>query len=1174
MADSSHVIKSTLEFDDGDIAKRLKLIEQQFKRMAKTIARMDRRGNGMNDRFKKLDNNLGKLSRTVQGLFRGFTRLFTMFAKFSFLAMAGEIALFSAALLGVKLALITGRAAASLYNITLKGLSVTAASVASALATAAAAMRQFQEAQLSPFLGGGVTGMGQVARMGRGLGATTSGLLGGQGSQQLIGSLARAGFSGGTGIRLGQQVSALFNYDPKAAAQFVGTLGQARTTGSLGPAIQALTAAPGFAKNTNISATNLSGLVSLINSGNIINPAFAGQGDLLGRTFIGTAKTSFVGLRDQFADVGDDLLEPMRQSFLQIANILRENFLGLQVIIQRFGADSMGPTMVTIFDRMMRFITENVIDHLGNIKEMGENFVGFFRSVRNFFVGMGDFLGRYEPAANVIIDMFKAASNANKSSLFRDFSRNLVSNRDSIMQFGSSMGKFMGGVFNLFEAGNNAFFGGGIDRIGSIVNAIVDEVFPAMKDFFGAASPLMERLPTILEMIADGLRMLTPVMSGLFQVVGQLVDAMKFLGAGGLLGIGALGMTGRGRRGMSRMAGGRGGMMAIGRGIMPVMMGMAGANAIYGSLGDTFYGRNTQYGLPNFNTQSTFALGGAGIGAMIAGLLGTGNIPAALLMGAIAGTTAAFGINFAGDLAKHFGAADPEKNLSKIYGTMFHPGMIAVNDDYSAADFRRDNLAFHTLFNTDLDLMRLMADPSIEFQEAANPLQRRLGITTSRKQFQFLQEASGLFNDAIMANAKTGKKGDSEEFKRFLTSIGINADTANRNDLFDILTGQGDLGFDFAGKSEAAIEALLRRERQNQTAGVSQANLALGSFTSTVMMSRDAISSFASKLGLDMMNLSREQSKAVGTMAAASAMLFDRNLGLIPDIGNSGVGRAEKRASASAALNAIIAGDVSTAAITDFLSKFAVHEVSLGNSPDLAGLAALIHLQRRIRLGSFGANTAKVQDVVNVGTDNFFAELSARTFIEQDVLQRIFDNNGGMVTGDNAFSPSGLGALDRHIGKQLELRQAISGTAGMGFFQRLKILQSTGFNFQGSSRARRIFVEALMEDTGMELNKFIGMSEGQFATNMQAHVNQGNIDQNELAKALSQAFVGVDMQENQLELINQGVRALPEEIAKAMDNLIEIYINDGSDGGDVSLGVTTAVQNGFLNITDALRSIN
>ena len=181
MADSSHVIKSTLEFDDGDIAKRLKLIEQQFKRMAKTIARMDRRGNGMNDRFKKLDNNLGKLSRTVQGLFRGFTRLFTMFAKFSFLAMAGEIALFSAALLGVKLALITGRAAASLYNITLKGLSVTAASVASALATAAAAMRQFQEAQLSPFLGGGVTGMGQVARMGRGLGATTSGLLGGQG---------------------------------------------------------------------------------------------------------------------------------------------------------------------------------------------------------------------------------------------------------------------------------------------------------------------------------------------------------------------------------------------------------------------------------------------------------------------------------------------------------------------------------------------------------------------------------------------------------------------------------------------------------------------------------------------------------------------------------------------------------------------------------------------------------------------------------------------------------------------------------------------------------------------------------------------------------------------------------------------------------------------------------
>ena len=971
----------------------------------------------------------------------------------------------------------------------------------------------------------------------------------------------------------------MFNYDPKAAAQFVGTLGQARTTGSLGPAIQALTAAPGFAKNTNISATNLSGLVSLINSGNIINPAFAGQGDLLGRTFIGTAKTSFVGLRDQFADVGDDLLEPMRQSFLQIANILRENFLGLQVIIQRFGADSMGPTMVTIFDRMMRFITENVIDHLGNIKEMGENFVGFFRSVRNFFVGMGDFLGRYEPAANVIIDMFKAASNANKSSLFRDFSRNLVSNRDSIMKFGSSMGQLMGGVFSLFEAGNNAFFGGGIDRIGSVVNAIVDEVFPAMKDFFGAASPLMERLPTILEMIADGMRMLTPVMSGLFQVVGQLVDAMKFLGAGGLLGVGALGMTGRGRRGMSRMAGGRGGMMGMARGIMPVMAGLTGGNMIANAFMPTLYGRNTQYGLPNFNTQATFAGGGAMLAMMASalGLTGGAALPLVLLAGASAGLGSAFGLDLAGD----FFRANPLQKIPLIggffegaFGFAHDPEKIAAKEalrsfrDITAGGsatgaFNRANLfSLNKQFVFDNDAFLQFA-----------------GIDSNRAQFNYLNEVGGLYKTALETYYRTGEF-DNADSEKLLLALGIGGAGVNVKEtvkgLFNMHDpNEGDykdFNVDFVGLTTQTVERFQRIERQNQMAGLTQANMALGTFASTVMMSRDAISSFASKLGLDMMNLSREQSKAVGTMAAASAMLFDRNMGLIPDIGNSGVGRAEKRASASAALNAIIAGDVSTAAVTDFLSKFAVHEVSLGNSPDLAGLAGLIHLQRRIRLGSFGANTAKVQDIVNVGTDNFFAELSARTFIGQDELLSIFNNNGGMVTGDNAFSPSGLGALDRHIAKQLELRQAISGTAGMGFFQRLKILQNTGFDFSRNNKARRIFVEALMEDTGMELNKFIGMGEGQFATNMQAHVNQGNIDQNELARALSQAFVGVDMQENQLELINQGVRALPEEIAKELENLVVISMNDGADGGDVGIGVKTALQGTeFLNLSEALR---
>ena len=418
MADSQQDLIIVTRLEVEQVAAKLKKLEQQIKRLQDRVNKFDRDGA---NKFNKIDKVLQKLNKTVGAVFKGFTRLFTMFAKFSFLAMAGEIAIFTAGLLAVKLALLTGRAAASLYNITLKGLSVTAAGLATALSTAAAAMRQFQEAQLSPFLGGGLKGQTQVARMSRGFGATTTGLLGMEGSQQVAGALARAGFKGGTAIGLAQNVGAMTNYDPKAMMQIIQALGAASAgTGSTSAALGAVRNAVGFNKGANLNFTNVSGLVGAINSGNLTADAFKGQGDFLSRTMIGTFKTSFAGIRDMFADVGVDLLEPMRQAFLGIAQSLRENFIALQTIIQRFGADSMGPTMVTIFDRMMRFITENIIDHLGNIKEMGENFVGFFRSVRNFFIGMGDFLRQYEPAANVIIDMFRAASGANKSSLFRD----------------------------------------------------------------------------------------------------------------------------------------------------------------------------------------------------------------------------------------------------------------------------------------------------------------------------------------------------------------------------------------------------------------------------------------------------------------------------------------------------------------------------------------------------------------------------------------------------------------------------------------------------------------------------------------------------------------------------------------------------------------------------------
>ena len=184
----------------GEIDKTNKALDDSTRKL-KANADMTQQVN------KKLDDHDRKINRSNRShmrFARGLQRVMAPLKKFmmtlgkmSFVALAGQMGLFTLGLLSVKLALITGRAAVEVYNIALKGLSVTAAGVTTALAVAAAAMRQFNEAMLIPSVGGGMTRRGaqNSALLARSLGSQTTGLLGGEASTALIASFAKAGVS-------------------------------------------------------------------------------------------------------------------------------------------------------------------------------------------------------------------------------------------------------------------------------------------------------------------------------------------------------------------------------------------------------------------------------------------------------------------------------------------------------------------------------------------------------------------------------------------------------------------------------------------------------------------------------------------------------------------------------------------------------------------------------------------------------------------------------------------------------------------------------------------------------------------------------------------------------------------------------------------------------------------
>ena len=164
MAEAREKVVIEVEID-ADISNDLAGIERRLKALEDRQRALNRATRGASDanrdfdasgrrlrktvdsktqRFQRFESVLKRFGRGLQKV-TGFLQKFLMtFSKLSFIAIAAEVALFTAGLLAVKALLVTGRVAVKGYNLALKGLSVTAAGVAAGLAVAAAAIREFQ----------------------------------------------------------------------------------------------------------------------------------------------------------------------------------------------------------------------------------------------------------------------------------------------------------------------------------------------------------------------------------------------------------------------------------------------------------------------------------------------------------------------------------------------------------------------------------------------------------------------------------------------------------------------------------------------------------------------------------------------------------------------------------------------------------------------------------------------------------------------------------------------------------------------------------------------------------------------------------------------------------------------------------------------------------------------
>ena len=1002
------------------ISDSSRTMDRYGKSLDRTNAQLDRHDNQM----RSVTNRHNRLGRTLTRVLAPLKKFMMTLSKLSFVALIGQIGLFTIGLLSAKLALITGRAAVQVYQVALKGLSVTAAGVATAVSVAAAAMRQFNEAMLIPSVGGGMTRRGaqNSALLSRSLGSRTTGLLGGEATTALLAGLAKAGVSPTASGGIARQLINLTGGDAAAVQSIAKAIGS-KDSAELR---SALSGAAGFRSGSLQEGLSTNQLLAALSSGSIVSENYRGVGAGLAGTFIGTAKTEFSGMKNMFADMGQPLLNPFRDAMMDMARIIRENFLGMSLLIQRFGADSFAPTLVTLVEKTMDFIRSNIFDHLENIEQMGESFVGFFRSIRDFFHGIGAFLVQFEPAADVVIEMFRAmGATGGGRGLFRSFSDLIVKNAEAFQTFGASIGNVFGAIFDLLKAGQSGFFGK-LDLFSEIMNRVASEFIPAIGKFLDGLVPILEQLPNVVSGLATVLGdIVAPVVGELARVLGFLMGAVPGGGAIGGLGLLGLLLGLKNPRAVGTLFSKRSQIAAGASSAVGFLGSRTGSMLAGGSLA-FMGGLNTiQTGQSGMNTASM--IGG---GAMMGASFGPMGIAIGAGLGAIAAAiTGVFGRR--GQEAR--AGATTTAAVEALSGLSLE-GITEFDQIASRRQLGRDLQSNLTALRDTAQRRKYYNDLLFgELVQGQGGFMDRIGY--------FMANTVNPAGDEMMFYDRNSEAGQFIT-KFFKDNYGIDLSNYNEQQFTAALSGQGEVG-----RAITNIVETIRIGGENFDAN-------LDMLRRSTEMTTEELEAVAASLGIDFTKGLLDATHATAVFAAQMLPLIDRNRAFFPSFSTSPLGQAEARATANAAFTTLVNADTMTVdLVRDAFETFAAYEIAMGMSPDIAGFSSNFELMEKVFPNLSPERQQALMGMLATGSFEMATSISDayQIPIEQILAFAGDDNIIGSEIGE-------LTGIENFLNERSTIRSALNLGSGLSGSERLASLvgleQITDSEFSMNLRRR------------------------------------------------------------------------------------------------------------------------
>ena len=384
-----------------------------------------------------------------------------------------QFGVFSAALMGIHALFIAGKWLHKAYSWGMTAMAGAAASAAVALGTAAAAIRE-QQAAMFAFTKGGagefVSGTNQVRNAMRTLQSDSQlASLGVEAINKAYAAMAKSMKSSQI-AQSGAMLKKLMDFgaagqDPAAAADKVGALIEAlnnsktsmasvkQAAKALGPQMeQALKKA---------KVTSKKQMKELIMSGELAKAGgVAGQFEAVNSTLIGQAKAFFTQIKGEFADFGQQFLEPAKEAMQKIFKIIRTDLLRVSGSLGEFGKGNFFDGIVTVFEKVSNFFVKLLREWLPKTDGFFQNMGGAWEKFARWFKISREQLRPFVEGAKSIEGIFKPILTALKSGFldsFKDFNKGAISNKETFAEIGQNLGGLITELFKLQSVFSKAF---------------------------------------------------------------------------------------------------------------------------------------------------------------------------------------------------------------------------------------------------------------------------------------------------------------------------------------------------------------------------------------------------------------------------------------------------------------------------------------------------------------------------------------------------------------------------------------------------------------------------------------------------------------------------------------------------------------------------------------------